>query len=180
MQWLRIHIIWCGSALERSGSGWILLIFMLKLDEQFRDKKILIISFFQQFRFGFWEQKKILVFFGLYLAPRIRIRGSAYLCGSGSGSRTPKWYHRIGLFLWFPFIFQNLKSSVITWKPWNNCRQCLGSGFGSVGSARFWLPGSGSAKICGSKDPDPRGKISTKNCKKKILLNYWKKRYRDI
>ena len=41
--------------------------------------------------------------------------------------------------------------------------QCLGSG--SVGSARFWLPGSGSAKICGSTDPDPRGKISTINCK---------------
>jgi len=37
--------------------------------------------------------------------------------------------------------------------------QCLGSGSGSVGSARFWLPGSGSAKICGSTDPDPRGKI---------------------
>ena len=36
--------------------------------------------------------------------------------------------------------------------------QCLGSG--SVGSARLWLPGSGSAKICGSTDPDPRGKIS--------------------
>ena len=135
---------------------------MLKLDEQFRDKKILIISFFQQFRFGFWEQKKILVFFGLYLAPRIRICGSAYFCESESGSRTPKWYHRIGLFLWFPFIFQNLKSSVITWKPWNNCRQCLGS----VGSGRFWLPGSGSAKICGSSDPDPRGKISTKKLKK--------------
>jgi len=46
--------------------------------------------------------------------------------------------------------------------------QCLGSG--SVGSARFWLPGSGSAKICGSTDPDPRGKISTKNCKKKTVL----------
>ena len=30
------------------------------------------------------------------------------------------------------------------------------------GSARFWLPGSGSAKICGSTDPDPRDKISTK------------------
>ena len=52
--------------------------------------------------------------------------------------------------------------------------QCLGSG--SVGSAKVWLPGSGSRfeKICGSTDP-------TKNCKKnKILilnlnLNYWKK-----
>ena len=44
-------------------------------------------------------------------------------------------------------------------------KQCLGSG--SVGFARFWPPGSGSAKICGSTDPDPIGKISTKNCKKK-------------
>ena len=30
--------------------------------------------------------------------------------------------------------------------------------------------GSESAKICGSTDPDPRGKISTKNCKKKFVL----------
>ena len=45
-------------------------------------------------------------------------------------------------------------------------RQCLRSG--SIGSTRFGLPGtgSGSAKICGSTDPDPRFKISTKNCKK--------------
>ena len=37
---------------------------------------------------------------------------------------------------------------------------------------RFWLPGFGSgfAKICGSTDPDPMGKISTKNCKKKTFL----------
>ena len=40
--------------------------------------------------------------------------------------------------------------------------QCLGSG--SIGSSRFWL--TGSAKICGSTDPDPRGKLWTKNCKK--------------
>ena len=50
-------------------------------------------------------------------------------------------------------------------------KQCLGSGSESVGSARFWLPGSGYAKIFGSTDPDPRGKISTKNCKKKILIS---------
>ena len=31
-------------------------------------------------------------------------------------------------------------------------KQCLGSGSGSVGSARFLLPRSGSAKICGSTD----------------------------
>ena len=45
--------------------------------------------------------------------------------------------------------------------------QCLGSG--SVGSARFWLPGSESAKICGSTAPDQRGKISTKNWKKNFF-----------
>ena len=42
------------------------------------------------------------------------------------------------------------------------CKQCLGSG--SVGSTIFWLAGSESAKICGSTDPDPRGKKTTKNC----------------
>jgi len=53
-----------------------------------------------------------------------------------------------------------------------NFVQCLGSGSGNVGSARFWLPGFGSAKICGSTDPDPdpRGEISTKSCKKTFLL----------
>ena len=45
-------------------------------------------------------------------------------------------------------------------------------GMQCLGSARFWLPGSGSgsAKICGSTDPDPRGQKSTKNCKKKTFL----------
>ena len=38
--------------------------------------------------------------------------------------------------------------------------QCLGSV--SVGSARFWLPGSGSAKKCGTTDPDPRAKYQPK------------------
>ena len=47
------------------------------------------------------------------------------------------------------------------------CLQCLGSGSGSMGSARFWLP---LAKICGSMDQDSRGKISTKNCKKHFFL----------
>ena len=41
--------------------------------------------------------------------------------------------------------------------------------FGSVGSEKFWLPGSGSAKICGFTDPDPRCKISTKNSKKNFF-----------
>ena len=42
--------------------------------------------------------------------------------------------------------------------------QCLGSG-----SARFWLPGSGSAEIY--RSPDPRSKISTKNGKKKTFYS---------
>ena len=37
-----------------------------------------------------------------------------------------------------------------------------------LGSARFWFPGS--AKICGSTNPDPMGKISTKNCQKTVSL----------
>ena len=49
----------------------------------------------------------------------------------------------------------------LTFTVLNCSKQCLGS-------ARFWLPGCGSAKICRSTDPDPRGKISTKNCKKKL------------
>ena len=55
--------------------------------------------------------------------------------------------------------------------PYNLAVLRIGSG--SVGSARFWLPGSGSgsAKICGSTDPDPRGKISTKNYKKKLVYS---------
>ena len=46
---------------------------------------------------------------------------------------------------------------------------------------RFGLPGSRSAKICGSTYPDPRAKISTKSCKKNIFysqdpnLNYQKR-----
>ena len=39
---------------------------------------------------------------------------------------------------------------------------------GSVGSARFWLPGS--AKVCESTDPDPRGKISTKHYIKNVFI----------
>ena len=59
-----------------------------------------------------------------------------------------------------------LTSAVLPYNCSFSFKQCLGSG--SVGSARFWLPGSGSAKIYGSTDPDPRGKISTKNCKKEL------------
>jgi len=56
------------------------------------------------------------------------------------------------------------------WRPGNTSKQCLGSG--SVGSTRFWLTGSGSGEICGSMDPDPRGKISTKNCIRKLFYSY--------
>jgi len=38
----------------------------------------------------------------------------------------------------------------------------------SVGSATFCLPGSG--KTCGSRDPDPKGNISTKTPKTKISI----------
>ena len=48
--------------------------------------------------------------------------------------------------------------------------QCLGSGFGSVGSASLWLPGSGYSKIFRSTDPDPKGKILINNWKKNVLL----------
>ena len=62
------------------------------------------------------------------------------------------------------FTYNLLKIIVfLTWFMMKNNR-CLGSG--SVGFAGFWLPGSGSAKTCGSTDPDPRGKISTKICEK--------------
>ena len=44
--------------------------------------------------------------------------------------------------------------------------QCLGSG-------------SGSTKICGSTDPNPRGKISNKNCKKNFFTLEIQKQYRD-
>ena len=59
--------------------------------------------------------------------------------------------------------------------------QCLGSV--SVGSARFWVPGSGSAKIY--RSPDPRGKISIKRAKKLFYsqnpnLNYWKREIINI
>jgi len=48
-------------------------------------------------------------------------------------------------------------------------QQFLGSVSGSVGSARFWLPGSGSAKKCGSTDTDPWGKYQQKTAKKLTL-----------
>ena len=52
-------------------------------------------------------------------------------------------------------FFLPLYSSPIKPKPpsFQGLDQCLGSGSGSVGSARFWLPGSGSesaSKLIGS------------------------------
>ena len=38
-----------------------------------------------------------------------------------------------------------------------------------LGSARFWFPGSGSAKICGSTDPDPRGQNINQKLQKKLF-----------
>ena len=45
-------------------------------------------------------------------------------------------------------------------------KQCIGSG--AVGSTGFRLPGSGSAKLCGSTDP---AKYQLKHAKNKILLS---------
>ena len=49
----------------------IFLLFMLKLDEPFRDQEFFLV-------------------FGLYFAAWIRILGSAFFCLTGSGSRKPK------------------------------------------------------------------------------------------
>ena len=65
--------------------------------------------------------------------------------------------------LWF-FNFL-LFFSILSRKPNFEWKQFLGSGSWSVGSARFWFPGSGSLKLWGSTDPDPMGKISAKRCK---------------
>jgi len=52
----------------------------------------------------------------------------------------------------------------------NNLRKLQSLGSGSVGSARFWLLGPGSAKVCGSTDLDPKGKIATKKLQKNLTL----------
>ena len=49
------------------------LIFMLKLDEPFRNHEIFIISFFQSLIFGFLDKIFILAVFGWYFAPWILI-----------------------------------------------------------------------------------------------------------
>ena len=54
------------------------LILILKLDEPFRNEEIFIISLFWKVQiWGFGEKKRFFSFW-------IRIRGSAYFCGSGS------------------------------------------------------------------------------------------------
>jgi len=70
------------------------------------------------------------------------------------------------------FVQRYLNSYLMSVKEMNTSssfppNQCLGSGF--VGSARFSLPRSRSAKMCGSTDPDPWCKISTRNWKKKLF-----------
>ena len=59
-------------------------IFILQLDEPFRNEEIFIISLFFKVHILDLEVKKVffLQFFGWYFAPWIRIRGSAYFPGS--------------------------------------------------------------------------------------------------
>ena len=66
------------------------LIFILKLDEPFRNEEILIISiFFKNSELGFRSKKRLFLQFLVdILPPWIRIRGSAHFCGSES--RKPK------------------------------------------------------------------------------------------
>ena len=65
------------------------LIFILKLDEPFRNEEIFTISLFSKVQIWVLGAKKcFFAVFGWYFNPRIRIHGSAYFCGSGS--RKPK------------------------------------------------------------------------------------------
>ena len=65
-------------------------------------------------------------------------------------------------------LFRNRRSNCES--SWQSLNQCLGSG--SVGSARFWLPGSvtGSAKICGSTGQNINQKLKKKNFTLKIQI----------
>ena len=88
-KWIQIRIFWHKMS-SKFFVFFFLLIFILKLDEPFRNEEIFIISiFFKSSDFGL---KK---FFDWYFTPWIRIRGSAYFCRkpkscgsnvSGSGS----------------------------------------------------------------------------------------------
>ena len=64
------------------------LIFICKLDEPIRNEEIFIISLFPQVMNWVLEVKK---FFYVVFTPWIRIRGSAFFCEFGSGSRKPKY-----------------------------------------------------------------------------------------
>ena len=67
------------------------LIFMLKLDDPLRNQEILIISLFSIVQIWVLGVKFFSPVFGCYFTPWIRIRGSTYFCGFGSGSRKPKF-----------------------------------------------------------------------------------------
>ena len=67
-------------------------------------------------------------------------------------------------------LSNNIRLKLWFWKVQGTWNQCLESR--SVGSARFWFPGSGSAKICESTDPDPRDITSAKNYKKIFFTLY--------
>ena len=64
------------------------------------------------------------------------------------------------------FILFNIYISLIL-LSYYYFHRCLESG--SVGSARFWLPGSGSLKICESTDPEQRAKFQPKTEKKNFF-----------
>jgi len=78
-----LKIYWFFKAEDRQ---IIFLLFSLKLDKPFRDQKILIISIvFNSSELGVESKKVFFVFVDIFcFVTWIRIRGSAYLCGSGS------------------------------------------------------------------------------------------------
>ena len=69
---------------------FFLAYFCLKLDEPFRNEEIFIISLFQKFKFGVLGVKKFCFAVLVDILPFGSIRGSAYFCESGSGSRKSK------------------------------------------------------------------------------------------
>ena len=74
------------------------------------------------------------------------------------------WLNRFGIMIYIEWI-QILLLSTLLHRVIRAFFQCLGSG--SVGSARFWLPGSGSTKISGSKGQNINQKLQ-----KKIKINW--------
>ena len=90
-----------GSALEKNGSRlfhrnfkffvlFFSLIFMLTWWGMQKSGNFYNLSFFSSSDLGFESKFFLLQCFGWYFAPWIRIRGSAYYCGSVSGSRKLK------------------------------------------------------------------------------------------